>query len=158
MWIEREGRVVEESLTTGELVYRGANVMLGYADCAADLALGDTQGGVLHTGDLGHRDAGGYFFVTGRSKRFAKISGLRINLDEIEEMVRAHGPAAVVEAGEDRLLICCEQGSAEDFSAWTQELAGRLHLYARVFQFRRVEALPLTANGKPDYPALKAQA
>ncbi|PJK05240.1 phosphatase [Lysobacteraceae bacterium NML71-0210] len=45
-----------------ELIYRGPNVMLGYAETRADLALGDCQQGELRTGDLARQDDDGYFY------------------------------------------------------------------------------------------------
>ncbi len=101
-------RVDDEEITDhdveGELVYRGPNVMLGYAERREDLALGDASCGELCTGDLGCRDSDGFFRVTGRTKRIAKVYGLRVNLDEIEAAASAHGPVAVVEAGEQIIL------------------------------------------------------
>ena len=70
-----------------ELVYKGQNVMMGYADCREDLSKGDEVGGILHTGDTAIVDEDGYFTITGRIKRFIKLFGLRINSDEIG---RAH--------------------------------------------------------------------
>ncbi|MEV1147643.1 AMP-binding protein, partial [Micromonospora sp. NPDC049799] len=61
----------------GELVYAGPNVMLGYAESPADLALGRTID-ELHTGDLARRGADGLWEIVGRRSRFAKILGLRI--------------------------------------------------------------------------------
>ncbi len=74
---------------SNELVFKGPNVMLGYATCREDLANGDESGGVLRTGDLARCDADGYFYITGRTKRFIKISGNRVNLDEVEAMLAA---------------------------------------------------------------------
>ena len=80
----------------GELVYSGPNVMLGYAQCEADLCKGDELGGVLKTGDLGRRDEDGFFYVTGRRSRFLKMFGQRFSLDEIENELasRLHSPVA----------------------------------------------------------------
>src|SRR4029077_8992406 len=95
----------------GEVVYRGPNVMWGYADSAEDLCRGDELGGQLRTGDLGYLDAEGLLFITGRSARVGKLFGLRVSLDEVEEMVRERGPAAVIQGG-DRLLVFCAFGDA----------------------------------------------
>lgn len=57
------------SIEDGEVVYRGPNVMMGYAECAADLARGDDLGGVLRTGDPGHLDEDGLLYLTGQSIR-----------------------------------------------------------------------------------------
>jgi len=84
----------------GELLYRGPNVMMGYAASREDLALGNVTGGVLSTGDMAYMDEDGFLFITGRTKRDAKLFGLRINLDEVESMLRIHGPVAVVSKGD----------------------------------------------------------
>jgi acyl-CoA synthetase (AMP-forming)/AMP-acid ligase II len=153
LMIEQDGRPVAEPLQSGELIYSGPNVMMGYASSSPDLALGDTQGGRLATGDLGYLDGDGFAFITGRMKRFSKLFGLRINLDEVELMLRPYGPTAVV-GSDDRLLIFCEHGSSTEFQAYGLELGAKLNLHPRAFHFSRVERLPLTSNGKPDYPAL----
>ena len=84
----------------GELVYAGPNVMMGYAYGREDLARGDELGGCLHTGDLARLDSDGFLYLLGRMKRDAKVFGLRLNLDEIETMLRVHGPTAVTAEAE----------------------------------------------------------
>ena len=76
----------------GELVYTGANVALGYALCAADLAKGDEFHGCLRTGDMARRDADDYFYIVGRKKRFIKVGGKRVGLDELEKILRTAFP------------------------------------------------------------------
>jgi acyl-coenzyme A synthetase/AMP-(fatty) acid ligase len=145
-----------EASITGEVVYSGPNVMMGYATSRVDLALGDELGGHLHTGDTGYLDADGYLYLTGRRKRDAKVFGLRLNMDEVEDMMRIHGPTAVVSVAE-KLIIYCEQGDTERFNAYARELSQKLRLHAGAFDFRRIDQLPLTANGKVDYAALEQQ-
>lgn len=142
---------------TGELVYTGPNVMMGYARGPEDLAKGDELGGRLYTGDLGYLDEEGYCWVTGRSKRIVKITGFRIDLDELEQMVRADLTAAVV-GGDNQVVIFTENGSAEQFTGLAAKLSRELRLHASCFVFRRVEALPLHGNGKIDYPKLQEMA
>ena len=67
----------------GELVYHGPNVMMGYAHGPADLALGKTVD-TLHTGDIARRTPDGLYEVIGRSSRFVKLYGLRIDLQRVE--------------------------------------------------------------------------
>ena len=71
--IDDEGAVIDQPEVPGELCYRGPNVSLGYATCRAELANGDENGGVLHTGDVAKRDAEGVYYIVGRKKRFFKI-------------------------------------------------------------------------------------
>lgn len=154
-FVEADAVPVVEPEREGEIVYGGPNVMMGYAESRADLGRGDDLGGVLRTGDLGRLDREGFLFVTGRSKRIAKVYGARINLDEVEAMVRPHGSAAAL-AGQDEIAIACEFGDEETFSTIRRELADLLKVQRHVLRFRRVEALPRTASGKIDYPRLSA--
>jgi len=87
--IDVDGLEISEPETVGELVYKGANVTLGYAECGEDLLKGDENGGVLVTGDMAKRDIDGYYYIVGRKKRFLKIYGSRVNLDETERMLSA---------------------------------------------------------------------
>lgn len=71
----------------GELIYYGKNVSLGYASNFLDLILSDENNCILRTGDIGFQDSDGYFFITGRLSRFIKVNGIRIGLDDLEEMI-----------------------------------------------------------------------
>lgn len=86
--IDSEGNIVEHSGITGELIYEGENVTLGYAERGEDLALGDERHGILHTGDMAKRDEDGFYYIVGRKKRFLKIFGNRVNLDEIDRLIK----------------------------------------------------------------------
>ena len=72
MWQYLRSRESIGGFKTGELVFRGPNVSLGYADCLEDLALGDTRNGILETGDIGYCDDG-YWHITSRVSDFAKL-------------------------------------------------------------------------------------
>jgi acyl-CoA synthetase (AMP-forming)/AMP-acid ligase II len=154
--IEIDSGLTTEPKRTGELVYSGPNVMMGYATSRADLALGDILGGRLHTGDMAYLDEQGYIYMTGRAKRDAKLFGLRINLDEVENMLRVYGPTAVVSA-DDKLCIYCEYGDEAAFAQYRQELADRLKVNYNAFAFERVAKLPTTSSGKIDYRGLGAR-
>lgn len=142
--------------TAGELVYSGPNVMMGYATGRQDLSFGDTLGGRLRTGDMASMDADGFIFMAGRAKRDAKLFGLRINLDEVEDMLRKHGPTAVV-SRDEKLRIFCEYGDEAQFEQYRRELAGQLQIHFQAFEFFRVDRLPTKGSGKIDYQALLSQ-
>jgi acyl-CoA synthetase (AMP-forming)/AMP-acid ligase II len=144
-----DGTETTEPGIRGEVLYRGPNVMLGYAETAADLARGDDAGGLLVTGDLGRLDEDGYLFLDGRRKRFGKVFGVRLNLDDVERMLPV--PAAAV-AGDDRVVVFAADG---DPAALRRALAERLKLHWSGFEVRRIERLPLLSNGKIDYRALE---
>lgn len=103
--VDDRGNETFEGEAQGEMVYRGENVTLGYATCREDLANGDENHGVMHTGDLARRDADGCYFIIGRLKRFLKIFGLRIGLDEVEQMIKAEFKTDCYCKGNDEKLI-----------------------------------------------------
>lgn len=102
--VSDEGVETFEGEAEGEMVYRGENVTLGYATSADDLVKDDENHGVLYTGDIVRRDADGYYFVVGRKKRFLKIFGLRIGLDEVEHLVKSAFDTDCLCGGTDELL------------------------------------------------------
>ena len=57
--VDTDDREITEPFVTGELVYEGKNVTLGYADCGEDLILGDERHGILETGDMAQFDEDG---------------------------------------------------------------------------------------------------
>lgn len=103
--VDDSGNETFEGLAQGEMVYRGENVTLGYATCREDLLKGDENHGVMHTGDLARRDADGCYFIIGRLKRFLKIYGLRIGLDEVERMIKTEYKTDCYCKGDDEKLI-----------------------------------------------------
>ena len=78
----------EQDEGTGEIVYTGKNVCMGYSEVRSDLSKGDVNNGRLHTGDLGYVDDDGYWYIVGRIKRFSKVFGLRVSLVEIENLAQ----------------------------------------------------------------------
>ncbi|HEV2781842.1 MAG TPA: AMP-binding protein [Actinophytocola sp.] len=152
-----DGAETTEPGVTGEVIYRGPNVMMGYAETEAELAAGDERGGVLQTGDLGHLDADGYLWITGRLKRIGKIFGNRVSLDDLEQVLRGAGtpPAAAVPAG-DKVIIWLEGADEATRKAAARALSERLHLHVTGFDVRPIDALPLLPSGKIDYRTLEA--
>ena len=143
--------------STGELVFKGPNVMLGYASRREDLTVGDESGGVLRTGDLARRDADGYFYITGRTKRFVKISGNRVNLDEVEAMLAAElARPAACSGGDDDLVVFVPGGPTADEARVRQLIQQRYKLFPGHVRLKVLPTLPLLSTGKIDYQALVA--
>jgi long-chain acyl-CoA synthetase len=80
----------------GEIQLRGGNVMRGYLKNPAETAKAFTDDGWFRTGDLGYRDADGYYFITGRAKELIIKGGENIAPREIDEALLKH--SAVLEA------------------------------------------------------------
>jgi acyl-CoA synthetase (AMP-forming)/AMP-acid ligase II len=145
----------DQANVSGEVIYSGSNVMMGYADGRADLALGDVHGDTLHTGDLGYLDEEGFLFITGRSKRIAKLYGVRVGLDDVERLLAHLGPVAVT-GGSDQLHVHHEPLEADLVLRSRKQLALDLGVPARSLVFHELEGLPTLATGKMDYRALVA--
>jgi acyl-coenzyme A synthetase/AMP-(fatty) acid ligase len=138
----------------GTVVYKGPNVMLGYAMSRADLGKGDEMNGRLETGDLGRLDAEGFLYLTGRTKRFAKIAGYRLGLDEIEQELFAVCPVACLDLGE-KIAVAHEQESETALKARVRELADTYKVPSSSFALRKIAQIPRAASGKIDYARLK---
>lgn len=87
--IDSAGIEIPEKEATGQLVYKGPNVTMGYAYTSEDLIKDDENHGVLFTGDISRRDADGYYYIIGRMSRFLKLFGFRISLDETELLIKS---------------------------------------------------------------------
>lgn len=129
----------------GELVYRGPNVMLGYADAAGDLALGRTVT-ELRTGDRGRRRPDGLLELVGRAGRQVKLFGLRVDLDQVEAGLAELGLRAACVADEGRLAAVTEQDGKRVRRAACAATGLPPHAVRAVV----VDRLPRTANGKVD--------
>jgi acyl-CoA synthetase (AMP-forming)/AMP-acid ligase II len=138
----------------GTVVYEGPNVMSGYALSRADLDKGDEMKGRLETGDLGRLDAEGFLYLTGRTKRFAKIAGYRLGLDEIERELFAVCPVACLDLGE-KIAVAHEQESETALKARVRELADSYKVPSSSFALRKVTQIPRASSGKIDYARLK---
>jgi acyl carrier protein len=138
----------------GELVYRGPNVMMGHATGPADLARGPELD-ELRTGDLGRIDDRGLVHVVGRRSRFAKLFGLRLDLDELERRLAAEAP--VLCASDDELLAVGVAAPA-DVDAVVARLRDELGLPRGAVVGVPFDELPRLASGKPDAATVLARA
>jgi acyl-CoA synthetase (AMP-forming)/AMP-acid ligase II len=149
--LDESGRLIEACGVAGELVYRGPNVMMGYALDRADLAKG-ADVDELSTGDLAERCPNGFYRIVGRLKRISKIGGLRVSHEAMEHALASQGIEGAV-AGDDRRLV------AAVVSAHGLDLARRIvietsGLTALHVDAVKVEALPRLASGKVDHAAI----
>lgn len=153
-WLEDEaGRPIADHDASGELIYRGDNVAMGYASGYQDLDKGDENGGVLRTGDLARRDADGYYYVTGRKKRFLKLFGNRINLEELEQLAGESGYPCVCAGEDDRVRIyTTDEAHHAEIKRHVVERTG---LHASGFEVIHIARIPRNETGKIMYSALR---
>lgn len=152
--VDEEGREIDRPDTIGEMVYEGPNVTLGYAEKREDLALGDERHGVLCTGDMVKKDSDGFFYIVGRKKRFLKLWGYRVGLDECENLIKAAFDVECACVGDDRCMEIYVT-SGQDKDAVRRYLADKTGINSSAFQVHDIEALPRNEAGKILYSVLE---
>ncbi len=150
--IDRNGHEITAPGQPGELVYDGPNVMMGYAENRADLAR-PPETPELRTGDVAERTADGYFKIVGRMKRFVKMFGLRISLDQVEALLQDNGIAANAVAVEDKLVLLHRNAAQGDEAR--QQAASLFELPPAAIHVAHLAETPLLPSGNIDHRALQ---
>lgn len=148
-----DGKEIMTTFTTGELVYEGKNVTLGYAECGDDLSKGDERHGILETGDMAQFDEDGYYYIVGRKKRFLKIYGNRVNLDEIDRMVKGRFSIEAASTGVDdyMYIFVTEEKMADPVREFVIE---KTKLNPAAFKTIVINEIPKNDAGKTLYKEL----
>ena len=145
----------------GELVYAGPNVMLGYASSRSDLARA-REVTELRTGDLARRGPAGLVEIVGRTARFAKPYGLRVDLDGVEHLLGDDGLVAACASDDDRLVVAVVARSGADRAPLDARVRARVRaatsLPPSAVRVVLVDDLPRLPTGKPDTRAVLALA
>lgn len=151
--IDVNGNEIQEADEVGEMVYFGENVTPGYAESRKDLSKPDENHGELHTGDMAKRDEDGFLYVVGRMKRFLKLFGNRVNLDEVENLLKKEGIENVCAGRDDHMVVFItnpeQKKETEDF------LANHTGISLGGFAVKHIEQIPRSDSGKILYSALE---
>ncbi len=153
--IGAEGHPITTPNIEGEMCYRGKNVTMGYARCSEDLLLGDERNGFIRTGDLAYFDEDGCYYIVGRMGRFLKLFGMRVGLDECEQIVKGKFPSlecACVGTDEKMLVYITNDAFKTQVK---EELVSRLKLVASSFEVRIIDTIPKNETGKTLYAKLE---
>lgn len=151
--MDEEGNEIQKADATGEMVYRGPNVTLGYAQNKDDLIKGDERKGVLYTGDIVHRDAEGYLFIVGRKKRFLKLNGYRVSLDECERLIAGEFETECACVGDDhkmRIVLVTELDEKRIRTFVSQKTG----INSSFFEVNYIDKMPRNQAGKILYNEL----
>ena len=141
---------------TGEICIRGANVMQGYWNQPEETARAIRAGWLL-TGDVGHRDADGYFFITDRKKDMLLVNGINVYPREIEEIIYQFPgvkEAAIIGIPDPRrgeqpvAFVSPKEGATLDGKAIQQFVRERLADYKVPKHVTVLPVLPRNATGK----------
>jgi len=153
--VDEHKKIVAETDKPGELAYRGPNVMMGYAISPEQLATDETPD-CLYTGDIAYRSAENLFYIVGRTSRFVKMFGLRINLDQIQSDLKLYYSNIAVTGNDQRILIALAEEEAANSSGLISQLAHRYHLPENCFKLSVYPKIPLLPNGKYHYKKMLA--
>ncbi len=149
---------------SGEIQLRGPNITPGYFENPEATEKTFTPDGWLHTGDVGRRDADGYYFIVDRIKDMFVSGGENVYPAEVERALNAH-PAvlevAVVGCADEKwgevgvaflVLRPDAELDVETLRPWCRE---RLAGYKVPVRFCVLEDFPRTAAGKVRKPDLR---
>ncbi|MCX6246943.1 MAG: AMP-binding protein [Bacteroidetes bacterium] len=150
--IDDNGKEIKEHDITGELVYRGKNVSMGYATCSDDLKKEDENQGTLLTGDLARRDSDNFYYLVGRKRRFIKIFGNRINLDETERLLENIIPDCACTGEDDHMIIYIPANTS--IAEIQNYLTVKTGINPAAFSFRQCAEIPKNSAGKTIYSEL----
>ncbi len=153
--IDVNGDEIREPDTAGELVYEGDNVTFGYAESAEDLSRADERGGVLYTGDMAKRDSDGFYTIVGRKKRFLKLFGNRVNLDETEGILNKEGFKCVCGGKDDLMKIFILNADDETLKKAVDFISLKLGLNRSGFRAVSISEIPRNDSGKVLYSKLE---
>ena len=139
----------------GELLIRGPQVMRGYLNNPEATAATLDRDGWLHTGDIGHVDADGYFTIVDRLKELIKYKGFQVAPAELEALLRAHpavADAAVIpipddECGEVPKAFVVLKGETSP-AALLAYVAEHVAPYKKIRVIEVIDTIPKSPSGK----------
>lgn len=151
--VDDRGGLIDKTYTQGEMVYEGPNVTLGYAECGGDLLKGDENYGKLYTGDIAYVDEDGMFYIVGRKKRFLKLFGYRVSLDECEQLIKSKYAIECACAGNDEKL--CIYITDNYYEKLVKDyILDQTELYADTVEVKVLSSIPKSDAGKVLYSQL----
>ena len=138
---------------SGEIIYEGKNVSMGYAKNIEDLSKENENQGILETGDLATKDNDGYIYIVGRKSRYVKLFGHRVSLDEIEKILLQKRYNCLCCGSDNKVTIfhIDETYNREVL----QYLARTTNIHLNCFKLKHIKKFPLNENGKISYKKLE---
>ena len=126
---------------------------MGYAYSWKDLSKGDDNKGELKTGDIGSIDSEGYLFISGRKNRETKLFGHRINLDEIEKILKDKGYKCLCISKKNKLFIFnLSERNNNDIAIY---LSKKIKVNINFFSIKTLKVPPINSSGKVAYTHLE---
>jgi acyl-coenzyme A synthetase/AMP-(fatty) acid ligase len=141
---------------TEELLFSHTSIFGGYANTLEDLTT-YSQPVVLHTGDTARKSEDGIYYITGRIKRIMKLFGIRLNLDEVEFILKNELKENTFACLNDRdkKIIVLYDNPEIDPQHIVEIIKNKLRINPQYIRTEYIESFPLSQNGKINYPLLQ---
>lgn len=151
-----QGGSFEIDEDSGELFFSHPGIFGGYANTLGDLKTYE-QPKVLPTGDTARKGKNGIYYITGRIRRIMKLFGIRLNLDEVEFILKNEweGNTFVCLNSHDKKIIVLYDNNTIDPKAITETIKIKLRINPLYIVAEYIESFPLSPNGKINYPLLQ---
>ena len=151
--IDSSSKKISKPFIEGEIICEGKNVFMGYSKNYNDLKKANEENFKLKTGDLGFFDEDGFFYITSRISKIAKIFGYRVDVDALENLMSQKGYKVACLSNNKKIFIFTEKkyNKANLINA----ISKITNLNIRSFELIKLKYLPRTSNNKISYNELK---
>lgn len=151
--VNENGNKIKESNKVGEIYIKGKNICLGYANTYKDLKKGNENNFLFKTGDLGMFDADGFFYITGRKKRIIKLYGHRVNLDDIEKLLKQNNIENICWGKDDKLYIFVKSFKSKKIIIKLMKYETSINV--NNYKIYKLKFFPKNSSGKITYNELE---
>ena len=151
--IDDDGEKISKPFKEGEIVCEGKNVFMGYSKNFKDLINDNEKNYKLNTGDLGYFDSDGFFYITSRKSKIAKIFGNRVDIGALENLMKQRGYKIACLSNDKKIFIFIEKNYNK--KSLINCISKITNLNIRSFELIKLKDLPRTSNNKISYNELK---
>ena len=149
-WLEdKNKKKIKHNQKSGELIYSGKNVSSGYANSYKDLKK-DNNSDILRTGDYAKRDKDGFYYLLGRSDRFIKIQGNRLNLEDIEIYTSSFGIKSVCKLKKNNKIEIFVEKDVDE-KMLLKKIKNKITIHPSNFLIKKISKFPINKNLKISY-------
>ena len=151
--INKDGKKIKEPFKEGEIICEGKNVFMGYSKNFKDLKNENEKNYKLNTGDLGYFDKDGFFYITSRKNKIAKIFGNRVDIEALESLMKKKGYKVACLSNDKKIFIFIEMNYYK--RSLIYYIAKITNFNVRSFVLIKLKYFPRTSNNKISYNELK---
>tara|TARA_B100000787_G_scaffold169995_1_gene163341 strand:+ start:26 stop:1447 length:1422 start_codon:yes stop_codon:yes gene_type:complete len=151
--VDNSGRKILKPFMEGEIICEGKNVFMGYSNNYNDLKNVNKVNYKLNTGDLGIFDKDGFFYITSRISKIAKIYGYRIDIGALENLMSQKGYKVACLSDNKKIFIFTEKKYNK--TNLINDISKITNLNIGSFELIKLKYLPRTSNNKISYNELK---